>query len=313
MRNLAYQDKVFISACFAVLLLVGVALLWNASHEHYAIYFQGVHCNALVLFFGFFAFYWVMLAMPEKHHLGILRAMAMLFMVITLKYCCDLAVLTSPFPTQDQLINKIDGLLGFHFLPVLLFFHAHTTAFFLKVMWMGYFSVLIFMQLLPLFYAAFQKTEQLYRFFVSFLMSLIIGYVLCYFFPTLTSPAAIYPHAYFTTLQIASVHNYELLHNHHAVNFDFIGSVVSFPSYHAICINFMVICLWEYPKMRLPLLLYGLFAMATLVLTGWHYLFDLSGGIVVALCSVSISDYFLSAKTSKYSKTVLRVEQEKLS
>lgn len=297
MKKIKHDDLFFLSLCFFVILLASSVFLWNSLHQHYYLDFQwigGIQGNYIAGFFCALYFFIILMRPSSLLFTATLKSIAMLFISLDVMELANTAILTTPFVTHDLWIVHIDRLLGFHFLPILQLVHAHPA--FHRFVWQCYLSLLLVMHVLPIALAVAQESNACERYFCSFLISIIIGFTLFYFFPTMTSPAAVYPHHYFNAFQLNTLRQFQLEHLHKIIDFNLVGGVISFPSYHAIWVALIVYFMWPYGWMRYVALIYGMIILATTILTGWHYLLDIIAGIVIAALSIGLSNAFMPAQ-----------------
>src|SRR3990167_140298 len=300
MGRLKYDDKIFLSCCIFAMMLACITFLWNFYHQNYYLDFQwigGIQGVYIVTFFCMAYFLSVFVRIPYPTVVRVWKSVAMLYISLSILEICNTAILTTPFPTHDQWMVHTDRLLGFHLLPILRVLHGYASI--QSIIWSCYFSLLAAIHFLPISLSFDQNPKVMYHYYCSFIVSIIIGYLIYYFFPTMTSPAAVYPHQYFTAFQLNTLHQFQLEHLHKIIHFNLIGGIISFPSFHAIWAVFVIYFLWPYGWIRYVGIIYGILIFATSVLTGWHYLVDVFSGIGVALLSLWISRYFLYARSSK--------------
>ncbi|HLD84542.1 MAG TPA: phosphatase PAP2 family protein [Coxiellaceae bacterium] len=296
MKAYTSNDTVFLLCSALLLLLDGLLFAWNNTHQRFYLDFAAIGGAPWGIFTTLFFFALFFVAIKLSYRLPsfslCLKAMVMLLITLTLTEISNAAVLTTPFPTHDMLINHIDQRIGFHLLIILQLLKQHD--FIEKIIWGIYYSLLLAMHVTPITLSLIATPRVLYHYFTSFLLSAIIGYSIFYFFPTDTSPASIYPHRYFTDFQLNTLHQFQLEHLHHTLNFNLVGGVISFPSFHAIWITLIVFFLWPFRFIKIPALIYGIAVLLTTVLTGWHYLMDSIAGIVIAYAAIQLAGYAFS-------------------
>lgn len=297
MKKIKRDDLFFLSLCFSVIVLASIVFLWNSFHQDYYLDFQwmgGIQGKYISLFFWTLYFFIIFMRPSPTIFTVALKSMAMLFMSLDVMELANTAILTTPFATHDLWIVHMDRLLGFHLLPILKVVYAHPL--FRYHVLQCYLSLLLIAHVLPVALAIVQESNASERYFCSFLFSMIIGFTLFYFFPTMTSPAAVYPHQYFNAFQLNTLQQFQLEHLHKMIHFDLAGGVISFPSYHAIWVALIVYFMWPFGWMRYIAIMYGIIILATTILTGWHYLLDLFAGIIIAAISIGLSNVFMPAQ-----------------
>ncbi len=68
-----------------------------------------------------------------------------------------------------------------------------------------------------------------------------------------------------------------------------INAIICFPSFHVIWAIFCVAALWGFRLVRIPVALLSAMIIVSTVTTGWHYMVDVLGGIVIACLSLAIA------------------------
>lgn len=293
MKKIRHIDLVFMGCCVFTLMLAMSAIYWNTSHQHYYLDFQWLGGTLSCWILAFFVAVYFLCVFWHNASLfaAVSKSIAMLYLTLCIMELCNTAILTTPFPTHDHLVRHMDQLLGFHELSMLRAVHNYSSI--QQLIWNCYFSLLGVIHFLPISLTVAENPERSYHYYCSFIISIILGYSCYYFFPTMTSPAAIYPHQYFTSFQINTLHQFQLEHLHKIIHFNLVGGIISFPSFHAIWAVFVIYFLWPYGWIRYVGFIYGVLILSVAVLTGWHYLLDIFSGIGIALMSLWISRYFL--------------------
>lgn len=286
------RDKFFISLCMLIVVLFLCAIGWNAAHAKYYLdwqWFSGTFGFCLTFIYAF------LLSLHKNSVVrNVIKSVVMLYLILTIVEFCNTAVLTTPFPTHDAQIVSLDRLVGFHEL-IMLQWMQHLPGF-SHFIWFFYFLLFALMHAAPIALAINNEMRSVYHYYFSFLISLIIGYAIFYFYPTMTSPAFSYPHHFFTAFQLNTLHQFELERAHDSIHFSLVGGVISFPSFHAIWAVLVMYALWSNPLLRYPIFIVGLIILASTILTGWHYFMDVYAGIAVAILSIWLAEKCLGQK-----------------
>jgi membrane-associated phospholipid phosphatase len=72
--------------------------------------------------------------------------------------------------------------------------------------------------------------------------------------------------------------------------------IVSFPSFHTIVAVLSALALWRVPRVRWFGLVVSVLVCISTVTTGWHYLIDVAGGLVVAFAAWALATRLLPNK-----------------
>ena len=67
-------------------------------------------------------------------------------------------------------------------------------------------------------------------------------------------------------------------------------AIVSFPSFHVALAILCALILWNFRLLRIPSIILALAICLSTVTTGWHYLTDVAGGIVIGVLAFLLSD-----------------------
>jgi hypothetical protein len=68
----------------------------------------------------------------------------------------------------------------------------------------------------------------------------------------------------------------------HSLDFGSVDGLITFPSFHTIWAILIVAACWK-TRIRIPVLILNVLVILSTMTTGWHYLADVVGGIVVCL------------------------------
>ncbi|MCX7121489.1 MAG: phosphatase PAP2 family protein [Gammaproteobacteria bacterium] len=265
---------------------------WNSLHQNYYLDFQWIAGVPGALFIIASVLIYTTTIFTQEFYPKttlICKSISMLYISLSIMETANTAIFTTPFPTHDYLIRHLDRMIGFHLTPILQITHDHPK--YDNFVLPFYFSIFFFIHSLPVALAIIENKKAMYHYYCSFLLCIIIGYLAYYFFPTMTSPAAIYPHIFFTAFQLNTLHQFQLEHLHRIIHFNLVGGIVSFPSYHAAWATLIVYFLWPYAKYFA--LIYGVILLLATLATGWHYFFDILGGIFIAFISIELSQWLL--------------------
>lgn len=288
-KNSLPLDKTYLSLFGFFLCLCGIGLLYNQFHQNYAVNFQWESDNLFVTYSTLLLFYissfWIT---PLSPYFGfILKSAGMIPLTWILLLIGNTTVFTTPFNSPyDHFFNHIDHDMGFYLLPLLQWVQQHSLI--NHLVWNLYLSVLCVLPLLPVALAIAKQYTAMYQFYFTAIIVSLIAYSIYYFFPT-TSPASVNTSLYFLPDQINLLHYFQLEHIHQFFNFNMVA-IIGFPSLHAAWTILLIYFLWQYRFIKYVGLIYGLFVVIAIILTGWHFLSDIIAGCIVAMIALKITE-----------------------
>lgn len=131
--------------------------------------------------------------------------------------------------------------------------------------------------------------EHIKRFYFLLLMSVFIGFVIYYFFPT-TGPASNLYSPYFLDAQYETGKKFIEIHSGMMPS-TLNGGLIAMPSFHIIWGWLCVYCLMPWKKLCSILIPINILLTMACVLLGWHYVSDVAGAFLVLLISHSLLRY----------------------
>lgn len=204
--------------------------------------------------------------------------------VMTLTVMLDTAVELTPFPPIDEWILHIDQAMGYSTLAVLNWTNAHPgVRDFLNIV---YHALDVELAVAPLVLALLIERRTLNMLLNGVMFGSVIGFTIYYFFPT-NGPAGVLESSGFTLEEDDIVRQFRELHSGEALT-SAVPGLVSFPSFHVFWAIVITTAFWPRKWWFFPVaVLNGLVIISTLAL-GWHYLFDVFGGVALALLSIPV-------------------------
>lgn len=221
-----------------------------------------------------------------------------LVMYVFVFYCLSLAaglILTqgiqlTPFPTIDHWLLHLDQVLGFNQSHLINFVYAHPAIH--NALVTTYDSITIQLVTIP-FLMAFLLCERAVKvFLLAMLISYPIGLLIYYFFPA-TAPASMLHDANLLAMQHDTYIKFYQIHHHLKVTTND-GGLVVVPSFHIIWAVLITYLTRAKKWIFYPLLLWNAVLAISTVALGWHYLFDVMGGAVVATIAILAAEYIFS-------------------
>ncbi len=191
----------------------------------------------------------------------------------------------TPFPLVDEKIIKCHGILA-QWLPTL-FSLTKTYPTLEKILNWSYVSLDYQMAFLPLLMISTKQYQVLYQYYKYLLLTLILGFLCYYFFPTI-APASVFKLPCFTQSQYATGIKFIEIHTHLKPS-TLEGGLIALPSFHVIWAVLCVGLVRNIPVLFYPLLINNFFLIAACVLLGWHYPLDVVASFFLLWLSFSLS------------------------
>lgn len=291
-------DRSFLGLSAVLLLLCGICLMVNQyDHQFQIVDFPNVLLSQHLLLLSL-PMYGLGFVLYKKYQsLGFfLKAVGMIYGVALLMLCADTAVFTTPFVLQDPFFNALDKKLGFNLVSLMQHIrHYPKVALGLEFL---YFALLYVVKLLPLILAALQEETAVYRFSISFIISCILGFTIYYFLPT-TAPADVISTKLFNPFQYHLVAQFQQIHTHQTPQFSQAG-LIGFPSFHTIWAILLAYTCWSRKKLLYGVSIFSFLVIVATLASGWHFLSDIIGGVLVAFISIFLTEkFFIKWKKSQ--------------
>ncbi|MGA9463521.1 MAG: phosphatase PAP2 family protein [Terracidiphilus sp.] len=198
--------------------------------------------------------------------------------VVLLPYPIDIATkLGSHLPLQDASFARIDTWLGINVPSIAHWASANPIG-----LWVTKsYGALVPLMYLSLFLPALTgETERAQQFVTANFLMVLVGIPILAFLPAVGPWYGFHTAAYPAEIQAQSdlfslrqSGQFGLYIHHYA-------AVVCFPSGHVMGAIFAAYSLWIYRYIRIPLVLLSASIILSTMTTGWHYFFDVLGGLV---------------------------------
>lgn len=201
------------------------------------------------------------------------------------------AVQLTPFSPIDTYIVATEHLMGLDLANAMAWVNQHLM--FKKLLNLAYLSLVYQISLIPILIAVFGDFSKLNEYICLFLISILIGFTIYYFFPTM-APSSLISSPFFTLDQYATSLKFKQVH-HYISPTTAKGGLIAFPSFHVIWSWFCVYIVRDHWFMLLLLIPLNSLLVLSCVLLGWHYFLDIlaSGAVIV-----------LSHKIYRYAKKI---------
>lgn len=288
LMTLKHEDKLFLKLVTLTFCLIGAALLWNQTHRHFYVDWQWVN-GFFITAAGMFALYYIFglwTARQFPYLAIILKSIGMIFLTWLLLPLLNTAAFTTPCSNlYDHFFNQLDLKMGFHLLPILQWMRRHPVLHHIAIR--IYIDFLFIALLFPIALAIAKQEKAVYQYYCAFVIFLLFSFVIYYFFPT-TSPAAVYPHSYFDSMQLNLTHDFHAEHLYQPFRFS-MSAIIGFPSLHAAWAALFAYFLFQYRWGKIPAVIYFILVIVSIFPTGWHFLSDVISGVIVAMISIGLS------------------------
>ncbi len=239
----------------------------------------------LILFLAWIGAY--LLFDEDSPYVHISRELVYFFLVISVVGFATNAVQLTPFNPIDKQLIAIDSVF-FNLAEIIAW--TISIPWFKSVLAISYDSLPYQMSYLPFVLILAQKYTYLREYYAMLLLTVLLGFFLYYFLPTM-GPASFIKSPYFLKEQYATGVKFAELHRHippSTLN----GGLIAMPSFHVIwaCLCQSLVRCW--PIAFVLLLPINLLLIISCVLLGWHYVIDLVGSLIVLLVAYGI--YFVT-------------------
>jgi membrane-associated phospholipid phosphatase len=197
-------------------------------------------------------------------------------------------------PLQDQALARIDHSLGFDALELVHWMAHHPwLRTFFSLSYDALFPLMVLAVLIPAVRYRFQAVKEL---IVATSFATIAGAVIFRFVP------AIGPWSVYACIPSAPQHRCQDLlltlrsNGVHVLDLNESG-IVCFPSFHALLAVVSCVALWSIKPLRIPAVFLASCVVLSTLTTGWHYLVDVIGGLLLAILSIAVARVFTAVET----------------
>ncbi|WP_423062700.1 phosphatase PAP2 family protein [Candidiatus Paracoxiella cheracis] len=285
-------DQLFLYTAGTALLFCAVLLAVNSLFFHFAaLPFPGIILKNKLLLLCLPAYVTGFLFYRKFPQFAFfLKAIGMIYIISLLMLCADTAVMTTPFSLKDQFFNAADNFFGFN-LPAFLNQVARHPSLkhFLEIIYLLLFPAL---KIFPLILAAMREEKQVYKFTINFIITCLIGFTIYYFWPT-SAPADVIHNSQLTRLQHHLATQFDRIHAHESIHL-FQAGLIAFPSYHTIWAILLAYMFWPRKYLFYPVAVFSSLVIVATLASGWHFLTDIIGGMIVAMLSIIITNFLMS-------------------
>ncbi len=214
------------------------------------------------------------------------------FWVLAIITLATNAVQYTPFPPIDTFLISIEKRLSINMAKIVAWTANHPSL--RKLLVFSYDSLVYQMAYVPLLFILTRRYDSLHEFYCLLLLSVLIGFLFYYFFPTV-APASMVKSPYFSIFQHATGIKFDEIHQYIPPS-TLEGGLIAMPSFHAIWAWLCLYLVRQFYLLAFLLLPLNVLLTASCVLLGWHYVLDLMGSLIVIILTFSI---YRSLKKSK--------------
>jgi len=217
-----------------------------------------------------------------------LKTLSRFYFIVLLLILAGLAVQVTPFSAQNKMLLQADQWMHFDVLTIMNW--AYSYRWLISFLWTIYLLLFPIVFITPLCLALFREEKQINIYFAAFILSLLIGYVIYYFFPT-SSPAAVLKSSEFIPCQYRVVAQFQAMHHYRHVLSPCSG-LIAFPSFHTVWAVLVAYAFKNKKILFYPVLIFSSLLIFSTLATGWHFLIDVIAGIVLAVISIWVARLF---------------------
>ena len=186
-------------------------------------------------------------------------------------------LISTPFPLVDTSIFHFDKKIGIGISNAVYQTYYNNSLY--QLLEVFYYTMRPVVTLTGAILIYLDKSKQFHQYIAFIIISLIIGSIIYYFFPT-TGLAAMH-NAPVTLEDKMVVSQFHLIHQKTLIHFVIIGHI-SMPSFHTIAAMTITLSLWEFKKFRYWALGYSVCLIASALLIGGHFSLDILVGIAMS-------------------------------
>lgn len=192
-------------------------------------------------------------------------------------------------PLKDRVLARIDSDMGFQASALVHWMAQHPwLRIFFSLSYEALFPLMVLGALIPAVRYRFQAVKEQ---IVATSFATIVGAVLFRFIPAI-GPWSIYGFApsaaqlrcqdLLLTLRTNSIHVLDLNES----------GIVCFPSFHTLLAVISCVALWSIKPLRIPAAFLATCVVLSTLTSGWHYLVDVIGGLLLAILSIAVARVF---------------------
>ena len=289
-----YRDYVrlidrFILYSLLLFTILGCCLmLINARGTHYTGW-QYIHSMALLIIISM-ALFWIaglyiydivprIATVIRTIGIGVLLSTASLWLASGIQY--------TPFPAIDKFLLTMDYRMGIHLRTLMQWTCTHQ--YIKEIFNFAYNSIAYQLVAIPILAALFLERNAINIYFVSVVISFLIGTMLYYFFPT-AAPVSIVSSQFFQFEQHETYLKFFEIHHQLPVTTGE-GGMISFPSFHVIWITLVTYLTLSKKWLFYPLVLFNIVTIASTVFLGWHYFADVLSGLALSAIGIWLAHW----------------------
>ncbi|GGI77179.1 membrane protein [Legionella impletisoli] len=215
----------------------------------------------------------------HKKLTNIFKEVFFFYLVLVVISLASTAVQFTPFNPIDEHIMDFETALHINLEEIIAWTSQHPV--FKEFLAYCYDTLSLQLAFLPLVIIVTGQTKRAREFYFQMIMSVVIGYIIYYFFPT-TAPASVIESPNFYQAQLATGFKFYQIHNYIQPT-TYEGGMIAFPSFHIIWAWYCQYLIRGWHLAFALLLPLNIMLAISCVLLGWHYPIDIVGSIIVIL------------------------------
>jgi len=200
------------------------------------------------------------------------------------------SIQATPFPPIDATLVKIDEWMGLNTPALMTWTHNHPRIH--HIFHICYQAIVFELVGIPLLLTVFCRRKALGVFYIAIMITLVIGSLIYYFFPTM-APSGVFHSPYFSAAQDDTSMRFHEVHEYLKVT-STNGGLIAFPSFHVIWAILLTNCCRGKKIIFYPMACFNLIVISATVFLGWHYLTDVIAGFILAIGGIMFAEWVYS-------------------
>lgn len=288
---ITFPDRVFI-LLVTISMIIGFALIaLNQVDFHYTtILLFATHVSTVSWTKGFLAFifglvfliYGMYVRRESPRASTFIWGLGLFFWCLLSNLVLTNSIQATPFPPIDATLVKIDQWMGLNTPALMAWTHRHPLLH--HVLRFSYNAIVFELLGIPLLLTILCKRNILGTFYIAIMVTLLIGSLIYYFFPTM-APSGIFHSPYFSLSQDDTSIRFHEVHAYLKVT-STNGGLIAFPSFHVIWAILLTNCCRGKKIIFYPMACFNLMVISATVFLGWHYLTDVIAGFILAMAGI---------------------------
>ena len=207
------------------------------------------------------------------------------------------AIQFTPFKTIDNSLLNIEKLLGINVLEIVRLMNKYPKI--KQILEILYDTITVELFIIPFVLSALKAQKRLNEFLLGILISVLVGGLFYYFFPT-TAPYSMFQTNDFLAEQKDTFLKFVQIHNHIKPTTSQ-GGMIAMPSFHVIYALIIIYATRKNKSLYYIAMPINIVAIFSTILLGWHYILDVIGGIILFALTIWTIKIIYKRMTQKIS------------